>query len=126
MIKRLLAAIAIAIPTTTLAQDNCQIVEGDPDIKVCGFTPKNSPACHDLEDYPAGPQQLADFYGAQVAGYKYIPSKEGFLLTIIRPMKDGTLGSISLFHKGEPQAGVEPGTEACIVAIGSQVKGDPA
>jgi len=126
MIKKLLAVIALAIPTTALAEENCQIIEGDPAIKVCRFKPENSPACHNLEDYPGGPQQLADFYGAQVASYKYIPDKEGFLLTIIRPMKDGTLGSISLFHKGEPEQGVEPGTEACIVAIGSQVPGDPA
>jgi len=127
MIKKLLTAIVIALPTTVMAEegDNCITMRGDTTVKVCSFTLENSPACHPLEDYPAGPQDLANSYGGQVRSYKYAPDAGGFLLTIIRPMGDGTMGAITFFHEGSPNGGVEPGAEACIVAIGSQVSGEP-
>ena len=116
----LLILLGPAKAQTTGATD-CVVVEGQPDVRLCYFEVEESPACHKISDYPQGPQQLADFYGATVASYKYVPSRGGFLLTIVRAMPDGTLGSIGLFHKGEPGKGPEPGAEACIVVIGSQL-----
>jgi len=129
MIKTVLTLIMLTVPSALLADQGkaaCRIIEGSPAVKLCTFEIENSPACHKLEDYPQGPDQLASFYGATVASYKYDPNLGGFVLTIVRAMSDGKLGSIALFHKGMPNTPVEPGTEACIVAIGSQVAGDPA
>lgn len=121
MIKKTLAAIALLSLTATAgAAADCQVIRGEQDVRVCTFTMENSPACHKLKDYPDGPQQLADFYGAQVVSYKYAPSRQGFVLTIVRTMSNGKAGSIGLFHERD----VKEDTEACIVAIGSQL-GDP-
>jgi hypothetical protein len=129
MIKVLVATLALAFPTVVSAEDqgkaNCTIIEGQPDIRMCYFEMEDSPACHKLDDYPLGPQQLADFYGARVASYNYVPQRGGFLLVIVRAMPDGKMGSIGLFHKGEPGAGPQPGAKACIVAIGTQMN-EPA
>ena len=123
MFKKLMMLVAFVLPTTTLAGEptGCEVIKGTPDVKICYFDPEDSPACHKLGDYPGGPDQLAAFYGAQVTSYKYDPQNGKFVLVIVRGIGDGKMGSIALSHKGEPNAGVEEGTEACIVAIGTQL-----
>lgn len=132
MIKYLTVALAfLFMPTVGNSQDNnsgvpqhCEVIQGEPDVKICTFEPANSPACHKLSDYPGGPDQLAMFYGGQVFSYQYDPSIGNFILVIARPIGDGKMGSIALAHPGEPGQGPQEGAEACIVAIGTPL--DPA
>ena len=123
MIKKLMMIAALVLPTVTLAGEpiECRTIKGNPDVKICTFDPSDSPACHKLEDYPGGPDQLAAFYGAQVSSYEYDAQSGHFVLVIVRNLGDGKIGSIALAHEVEPNGDIKKGTEACIVAIGTQL-----
>lgn len=97
----------------------CQIVEGNPDVRVCEFTPETTPICHAQGEF-ASPTAMAEHYGGFVYSYGQLADTSWLLLIGIVDPATGELGATMAFVHPDV---IGPNDGVCLAATGRPVKG---